>query len=204
MHESSELEIRPAQRDIAEGRIFAAYLDVAADGMFRLLFGRDHESVVAEAFLEPSHDLSYEHVVFAELDRHIVGMASGYTAAEHERSTDAPLRSAAGWRTMRMVGIAVIAGGLIEFMDAVPDGAYYLQAITVDEQHRGAGIGSALMDHAERLATSHGCSQLLLDVAADNDAARRLYERRGMVKVAESPSVLLLPQSSVFRMAKPL
>ena len=204
MQQSSELRIRQAQPDMSEGRAFAAYLDAAADGIFRMLLGRNHEDIVAEAYLEPGHDLSYEHVVFAELDDGIVGMASGYTASEHEQSSDAPLRKAAGWRTIRMVGIALLGGRLFEFIDSVPDGDYYLQAIAVDTQRRGAGIGSALMDHAEASASREGCARFTLDVAVDNDGARRLYERRGMAKVAESPSVALLPQSGVYRMAKDL
>ncbi|KAL3133731.1 hypothetical protein ABBQ32_008221 [Trebouxia sp. C0010 RCD-2024] len=44
------------------------------------------------------------------------------------------------------------------------------------------GIGSALLDAAERWAAGHGVEVVALFVYRDNDAAIRLYERRGFVR----------------------
>jgi len=49
--------------------------------------------------------------------------------------------------------------------------------VGVLEQHRGRGIGTALMSEAERLARPRG--RLRLGVGTDNPGARRLYERLG-------------------------
>lgn len=50
--------------------------------------------------------------------------------------------------------------------------------ITVLPTHRGRGIGRLLIDAVEAEAKSRGCSQITLEVRADNDA-RRLYLRAG-------------------------
>jgi [ribosomal protein S18]-alanine N-acetyltransferase len=41
------------------------------------------------------------------------------------------------------------------------------------------GIGRMLLDELVRRAVSRGCEAVLLEVRADNDAARNLYERNG-------------------------
>ena len=45
--------------------------------------------------------------------------------------------------------------------------------------HQHKGIGRLLLDELVRRAVSRGCEALLLEVRADNDAARKLYERNG-------------------------
>ena len=55
----------------------------------------------------------------------------------------------------------------------------------VSETMRRRGIGSALMDRAERLAHNDGASRILLCVMPDNDAARHMYEGRGYVYIGD-------------------
>ncbi len=45
--------------------------------------------------------------------------------------------------------------------------------------HRGRGLGRVLLDDLVRRATARGVEALLLEVRADNEAARRLYDRAG-------------------------
>lgn len=49
----------------------------------------------------------------------------------------------------------------------------------VDEAMRGCGIAGKLMDRVEANAKEAGARQILLGVIANNDAARKIYERRG-------------------------
>lgn len=107
-------------------------------------------------------------------------------------------------RFARMAALTTLGRGLLAFMDDVPDGDYYLQAVSVDDDQRGNGIGSMLIDDAENRARRARCPRLVLDVAEDNSAARRLYERRGMTIEAKSPRIILTPGSSVYRMVKTL
>ena len=202
---TSELvTLRPAVATIDEGVLFARYLNVAADGAFRALLGRGYEDVIGEAYLSPGHDLSYETVVFAERSGRIAGMASGYTSQQHEQSSDGPLRRAAGFRMVRMAAFSVLGRGMKRFIETVPDGDYYLQAVAVDDQYRGSGIGSTLLDNAEETGRTAGCVRIVLDVAEKNTGARQLYEHRGMKVEATSPSILSIPSTRAYRMVKPL
>ena len=201
---SGSVTIRPAAPAIDDGLLFAGYLNMAADGAFRALLGKGYDRVIGESYLSPGHDLSYEAVVFAERSGQIAGMASGYTSHQHAESSDEPLRRAAGFRMMRMAAFSMLGRGLKNFIKTVPDGDYYLQAVAVDDQYRGSGIGTTLLDYSEEIALAAGCSRIVLDVATNNAGARRLYEHRGMEVEATSPSILLVPNSRALRMVKPL
>ena len=198
------VSLRPGQPGLDEGRVFARYLDVAAESAFRAMLGRRSERIVAEAYAKPGHDLSYERVTFAERDGSIVGMALGYTADQHRRSSDEPLSDAAGIAALRMSIVTSLGRRVFRFIETVPDGDFYLQSVAVDDDQRGSGIGSMLIDHAENTARAHGCERIVLDVAANNQIARRLYEHRGMTVEAESPRVLLMPGFRALRMVKAL
>ncbi len=54
-----------------------------------------------------------------------------------------------------------------------------LYTIAVAETARGKGIGSALISALAEAAQRRGCRELTLEVRADNQAARRLYEMLG-------------------------
>ena len=53
--------------------------------------------------------------------------------------------------------------------------------LVVDEAARGAGVGSALLDAVDAELAARGITDLVIGVMEGNDAARRLYERRGLV-----------------------
>jgi len=201
---SESVKPRPAVATIDEGLLFARYLNVAADGAFRALLGKSYDRVIAEAYLSPDHDLSYETAVFAERSGRIAGMASGYTSQQHERSSDEPLRQAAGFRMVRMAAFSVLGRSMKRFIKTVPDGDYYLLAVAVDDQCRGSGIGTTLLDHSEQAGRTAGCTRFVLDVAENNASARQLYEHRGMKVEATSPSILRIPNTRAIRMIKPL
>ncbi len=201
---SDSVTVRSALPTIDEGLLFARYLNVAADGAFRALLGRDYDRVIGEAYLSPGHDLSYETAVFAERSGRIAGMASGYTSQQREQSSEEPLRRAAGFRMVRMAAISMLGRGMKRFIKSVPDGDYYLLAVAVDDQYRGAGIGSTLLDYSEGGARAAGCTRIVLDVAERNAGVRRLYEGRGMEVEAKSPSILFVRSTRACRMVKPL
>jgi ribosomal protein S18 acetylase RimI-like enzyme len=53
--------------------------------------------------------------------------------------------------------------------------------VVVAERTRGRGIGSALLDAVDAELERRGIRDLMIGVMEGNDAARRLYERRGLV-----------------------
>lgn len=188
--------LRPARPEYDEGFAFARYLDEAAEGFFGVMLGGNAQEIIATAFIEPNHSLSYEHVMFAERDGAIAGAYSAYSGRQHRGFTDEPLVRAAGGSALRMKTMRILFAPLWRILETIAEDEFYLQAIAVDPEHRGAGIGSLLMEDLERRARESGAARLALHVAVKNATARRLYARRGMVEESEWPTPRFIP--SVF------
>ena len=82
------ITLRAAKPSYEEGLVFERYLNQAAEGFFRFLFGRRASDIIATAYTHPDHDFSYENVTFAEDSNTIVGMVSGFSFDQHELSTE--------------------------------------------------------------------------------------------------------------------
>jgi len=198
------ITLRPAHPTLGQGVLFARYLDTATDGLLRFMLGAGFERVISNAYVEPAHDLSYEHVTFAVRGDAVVGMVSAYSSEQHSRSSNLPLIRGAGWRIVRAGAAAVLTGRLLRFLDDIPEGDFYLQAVAVAPDSRVGGVGTVLFEHAQGLAMAAAEDRLTLHVAVENTAACRLYERLGMHIDATSPKASPLPGLQVHRMVKPL
>ncbi len=197
--------LRAANPTIDEGLAFARYVDEVAEGFFRLMLGRRAEYIVATAFVQPDHDLSYQNVTFAERDNVIVGMTLAYTAEQHRHSSRQPLKRAAGrLLRMRLLIVEILFAPMMRIIDSIADGDFYLQTIAVDKEFRGDGVGAVLMDSYEERARASGSTRLSLDVSAKNERARRFYERRGMNVESQWPKRLAIPGLKFYRMTKGL
>lgn len=196
--------LRAANPTFDEGLVFARYADQAAEGFLRFMLGRRAGRIIATAFTQPDHDLSYQHVTFAEREHVIVGMASGYTAEQHRHSSRQTLERAAGRSNLRMRIVQTLFAPLLRIIDSIADDDFYVHAIAVDKALRGEGVGSVLMDALEERARASGSTRLSLDVSAKNEVARRFYERRGMNVEFQWPKRLAIPGVKLFRMTKAL
>ncbi len=196
--------LRAANPTFEEGLSFARYVDEVAEGFFRSWLGRRSEDIIATAYAQPDHDLSYQNVTFAERDNVIVGMFLAYTAEQHRHSSFQPLYQAAGGRSIRMRIVPILFAPLMRIIDSIADGDFYLQSIAVDKALRGDGVGSILMDSFEEKARASGSTRLSLDVSAKNEQARRFYERRGWTIESQWPKRLPIPGLRFYRMTKTL
>ena len=196
--------LRDATATIEEGLIFARYLDEAAEGFFRFMLGRNSADIIARAFTKTDHDLSHQNVTFAECDGHIVGMISGYTAQQHRGSSFKPVKQDAGRWNLRIHIVSLLVAPFMRIIDSIADDDFYLQAIAVDKELRGEGIGSMLMNFIEDKARLKGADRLALAVSAKNEGARRFYERRGFTVESEWPKRLRIPALTFYRMTMTL
>ncbi len=196
--------LRAANPTFDEGMAFGRYSDEAAEGFFRFMLGRRAEHIIATAYAQPDHDLSYQNVTFAERDNVIVGMFAAYTAEQHRRSSPQPLKQAAGRRNIRMRIVMILFAPLMRITDSIADGDFYLQFIAVDKALRGDGVGSVLMDSFEERARASESTRISLDVSGKNEEALRFYERRGMTVESKWPKRLPLPGLRFYRMTKTL
>lgn len=95
-------------------------------------------------------------------------------------------------RGIAMLHTATADGGLVGYSmtiveDATDDTfplaprAAEVYSLSVAPQARGTGIGGRLLDAVDRELVRRAVSSLSISVMADNDAAIRFYERRGLV-----------------------
>lgn len=74
----------------------------------------------------------------------------------------------------------------------IPRGAFglsgYLKLLGVRSESRGAGIGSALLQHVEDRARADGQRDMMLLVSAFNHQAQRFYEAHGYRHVGTIPA----------------
>ena len=113
--------LRTASPSFDDGLAFARYVDEAAEGFFRFMLGRRAPEIIATAFAQADHDLSYQHVTFAERENVIVGMVSAYTAAQHRRSSLEPLKQAAGRGHLRMRTVLIVFAPMMRIIDSIAD-----------------------------------------------------------------------------------
>ena len=198
------IKLRAACPAFEEGIVFARYLDEAAEGFFRFMLGKRVGQIITKAYTQPAHDLSFQNVTFAERNNLIVGMVSGYTAEQHRSSSRIPLKQAAGKNNIRMKIVLALFAPLMRIIDSMADGDFYLQAIAVDKEQRGSGIGSVLADYIEEQARLRGSTRLALDVSSSNVGASQFYKRRGMTVTYQWPRQLKIPKLKFYRMTKTL
>ncbi len=198
------IALRAANPTLHEGLAFARYADQAAEGFLRFMLGRRSEAIIATAFAQPDHDLSYQNVTFAERDNFIVGMVLAYTGEQHRRSAHQHLERAAGRLRLRMRIVRMLLAPMMRIADSIVDSDFYIHHIAVDNELRGDGVGSILMDSSEERARVSGSTRLSLDVSAKNEGARRFYERRGMSIESQWPKRLAIPGIKFYRMTKGL
>jgi len=76
-----------------------------------------------------------------------------------------------------------IVGMLTLLLVRIPTGLRaWIEDVVVDEQARGAGVGSALVSEAISIARAEGARTVDLTSRSDRAAANRLYERLGFAR----------------------
>jgi ribosomal-protein-alanine N-acetyltransferase len=92
----------------------------------------------------------------------------------------------AGVPETRRYWVAELAGSVVGYAGVMVVGPEAdVQTIAVTPEHRGTGLGVALLARVFDEALRRECSQVMLEVAADNEAALRLYERHGFTSLAK-------------------
>jgi GNAT superfamily N-acetyltransferase len=79
----------------------------------------------------------------------------------------------------RAIGYAMVAVARDASHNWAVDAAASVETLCVLPGHRGAGLGSALMDRVREEARAAGLDLLLLGVVAGNEGAERFYARQG-------------------------
>jgi ribosomal protein S18 acetylase RimI-like enzyme len=197
---SGFLDLRPAEPNDAE---FLAWgLDEAAGGLFATMLGRRSRAILTAVMAQAGHQLSYEHAVVATIYGQVKGFCQGWPHGT--LSADAELMRAAGLRALRAAAVELIGRPVFRALNQHSAGEWYLQAIAVFPQARGAGVGRRLVSDAFARAAAADCDVVSLDVDAANVRAQALYSRLGLRVVSTSPAAILPGGVQVRRMAASL
>ena len=90
------------------------------------------------------------------------------------------------------VYIALRENECVGFFYIIPNGAFhsfpYLHIISIKEEHRGKGLGTVLLEQAEKIAFEYS-DKIFLVVADFNPDAMRFYEKNNYRQVGEIPSL---------------
>lgn len=123
--------------------------------------------------------MSHDRAICAYIDDELIGLA-GY---KHQKQalTGGGLRDvlrAYGW----VQGLPRVA--LLALMERHPQaGVMVMDGISVAEGHRGAGIGTMLLNETASIAAELGYRKIRLDVVDTNPRAQDLYSRNGFVAI---------------------
>lgn len=150
---------------IAEG------IERASGGIVEFLFhgllgSYTATEVMANSLQEKQGSDSYENAIIAEYQGNIIGIVYSYPAKFHGITDNT--RSFFPSDRLAFLG---------EFYNSRVENSWFLDSIFVDEQFRGEGIGSNLIELTKQKAREQGYKQLSLMVMADNIVARKTYEK---------------------------
>ena len=166
--------LRDATREDA-GEIAKLFL-ISSDGLAEYIWsqidapGQSLAQIGAERYAREGVAFSYEKCIVAERNGIIVGMLHGFEMPESDGSVteDPVLRPYA------------------ELEDA---GSYYVSGVALFPDHRGQGIGTALLGAAHERAASLRLPRASLICFEMNEDAMRLYKRFGYQEFARRPLV---------------
>ena len=181
-----EIAIRPATP--ADATHLACFVDMASHGLALQLWEtlRGHGQTLFEVgrsrALREQGSFSYRNGHMAEIDSVVAGALIGYKIAEvHDRN----FRTAGDKNAPTL---PTFVEPLVELEATVP-GHWYVNILATYPEHRGQGVGKALLSHAEGLARMTEAKGMAVIVASENWDARRLYESAGYSQQASRPVV---------------
>lgn len=150
---------------------------IASDGAVEYLFhdlvpGRSAMQLLSDGLQQDTFPHTFRSSIVAISDQEVVGMALSYPAQFHcitsELENFLPADRLERFR---------------DFYSSRVEGSYFLDAMSVDGEYRGKGIGKALLDQTKDKARSEGFTELSLIVFADNTTAVSFYEQSGFKRV---------------------
>jgi len=131
------------------------------------------EQELINLFKREDNRHTYLNTVVAQFEGAVAGVMVLYSG-KHAIALDANL---VHWLRSK-------TGEQIDIPPEAHSDEFYIDTVCVHPDFRGQGIGTLLLDHAEKVAQNVGFEKLTLNVEEEKEAAIRLYERIGY-RVAE-------------------
>jgi ribosomal protein S18 acetylase RimI-like enzyme len=171
--QSDNMVLRPARRqDAADiARLFL----ISSDGLAEYIWNRDRPAGVGllahgtARYARENTAFSYQNCMVVEAGGGVVAMLHAFEMPDTDGTEDDPV--------------------LKPYAKLEDPGSYYISGVAVDGAWRQHGIGSRLLDDAERRARQLGLPATSLICFEANQGACRLYEARGYRVIARRPLV---------------
>lgn len=173
------VDIRPARK--SDAPLLARLIDIAGEGIPSFLWqsaAEPGESALDVGRRRAERDeggFSWTNARVADLGGEVVAMLLGYRQPDRLPDID-------------FSEIPAFLHPLLELESLVP-GSWYINALAVLPEHRGAGLGSRLLAEAGGLAARARATTISLIVDDANEGAKRLYDRHGYVQIARRPAL---------------
>jgi len=164
----------------ADAEHLVRFINIAADDLplhfWRKSVGPDGDpwAYGRERAARETGNFSYRNAWIAELDGTVAACLLGYPAEDDPAPIDPDTPP--------------IFVPLLE-LEALAPGAWYLNLLATYDAHRGQGLGSALLAHAEAVTRATGRTTISLIAEDTHRDALRLYTAKGYAEVARRPVV---------------
>jgi len=171
---------------------FAQLIVISAPQFFPVLLGSHLNNFMENTYQKPGNLFSHQHTWFLEIQSKIIGMILGYTG-DVKRNEELP--------TGLLFFKHFIKHGLLQkmvfllrtqkFFPKVESDDFYISNLAVFPEYQNHGIGTYLLKIAETEALNNRCTNMVLDVEAENQKAIKLYQKKGYFMESKSPSLQL-------------
>ena len=169
--------------------VLAGLINTASEGIIEYLFhdlvpGMTPVKIVAHNLSAEDSFYSYKNAIVAEYNQNPIGVSLSYPSSFHQITEE-----------MKNFLPEDRLEHFQSFYASRIEDSLFLNALCVDEQFRGKGIGTRLISLTRQKARENGFNALSLMVLADNKDAQRLYARCGFktVKAVELNPHDLIP-----------
>jgi ribosomal protein S18 acetylase RimI-like enzyme len=183
-----------------------ALLHEAGNPYFDWLFGSSEgaDAAIAAWMRRPQSELAIDRIRIALVDGELVGMylaLSGLALRGCRQADTVALLAETGRSGAARTALVERVEASKELFARVSPDEFYLSKIGVVGEHRGKGLGRALMLEYLAGGRKAGFSSFRLDVAAENEPAIRLYRTLGFGNAPEreAAGMRYLPMTAAVR-----
>ena len=172
------IRFRQARED--DGAHLALFADMATRRLFSYVWNLS--SVAGQSMFEvgrtiictdTQHPTHFRNWRVAELNGAVIGALNAYELPQPAATFSPPLEPLVGPSELK----------------AIAAQSFYLSAVALYQEHRGLGLGSAMLNEADSMAQTFGASRLSLMLGSFNTKAHRLYLRQGFEEKARRPFI---------------
>ncbi len=186
--QTSTMDVKIVKGSSKHAQDYARLMVISSPTVFPIFFGKNVLKVLETLYQHSGQLFSKDHVWMAlnENDK-VVGMIQAYDWKQNEAeelNTGLILMKTIPLTMMKNIKFIMMTRNVLGI---VKHGEMFVSNVAVYRQYRRKGIGRVLMTHVETEARTRGVSKMSLEVAVENNAARKLYQRLGFKTEWKTP-----------------